>query len=193
MLPLECHPVSLLFLAWPHLQTWPSHEEEKWGCGALWTLPLQDHPSKAAENRISKWNQIPWRNVSSVQKPKTTVSKDILCVAATCGPLKVVVSSAVDECGCHLPTGIMDYPVTHLLPHKYLFFHLDFQPDLTVKVCVIILRLVCVFLLRLLNTLSCTLFYLILFHYILQPSNVITPWKILRESSQDIAVACSHI
>lgn len=121
-------------------------------------------------------------------KPNT-----ILCVAATCGPLKVVASGAVDECGCHLPTGIMDYPVTHLLPHKYLFFHLDFQPDLTVKVCVILLRLVCAFLLRLLNTLSCTLFYLILFHYILQPSNVITPWKILRESSQDIAVACSHI
>lgn len=176
MLPLECHPVSLLFLAWPHLQTWPSHEEEKWGCGALWTLPLQDHPSKAAENRISKWNQIP----SCVWLLPVALWK-LLCL--------VLLTNA--GAICQLASWIIQSP--HLLPHKYLFFHLDFQPDLTVKVCIIILRLVCAFLLRLLNTLSCTLFYFILFHYILQPSNVITPWKILRESSRDIAVACSHI
>lgn len=75
----------------------------------LWTLPLQDHPSTAAENRISKWNQKPWRKVSSVKKPNMTPSKDVYTnVAATCGPLQVAMSSVVDLF-VYLPADIPKY------------------------------------------------------------------------------------
>lgn len=47
------------------------------------------HPSTAAENRISEWNQRPWRNAGSVEKLKVSDVCTVKRVAATCGPRHV--------------------------------------------------------------------------------------------------------